>query len=224
MNRYITLLTIGLSAYLLSACQINPITNRPPASNKEVVQGAVAGAIVGAIGFEAVKLSPTSGVLLGGLLGGHLATRHEWMIDNLRKQGITVFEQGEILQVVLPADRLFYPGEIELNMSSHGVLNHVLVMLARFSRQPIFIEGHTDDHQDDIDGIYLSEAKARAVATYLWAHGISPHRVHITGHGQFRTTADLASASGRADNRAVIISTHRDPPRFDLPWDVPLIY
>lgn len=216
------LLTL-VAACVVTSCSMKPLDERAAASQKDIVMGAAGGAIAGGIAFEAVKLKPSTGAILGGLIGAHVSTRHELVMERLRANGITTFETGEILQVVLPADRIFYPGETTIRLDAKPVLHQVVTLLAYYSRQPIYVEGHVDDSLEDIPGVDLSEAKARAVGTFLWGAGINPHRVHIFGYGKFDTTAEFGSASGRSDNRAIMIVTKRDPARFDFPWDVPLI-
>ena len=67
------------------------------------------------------------------------------------------------------------------------------------------IGGHTDSTGDPEWNLYLSKARAQAVADYLARHGIAADRLFVAGHGADRPVADNETAYGRSLNRRIEI-------------------
>ena len=65
------------------------------------------------------------------------------------------------------------------------------------------IDGHTDDLGDDAYNLRLSEARARAVALWLVAHGIDEARLTVRGFGATRPQALNDTEAHRALNRRI---------------------
>jgi outer membrane protein OmpA-like peptidoglycan-associated protein len=65
------------------------------------------------------------------------------------------------------------------------------------------VEGHTDDIGSDDYNQRLSVARARAVAAYLEAQGISEARLRPTGKGESAPVASNDDEEGRRRNRRV---------------------
>ena len=65
--------------------------------------------------------------------------------------------------------------------------------------------GHTDSVGSDAYNMKLGERRARAVADYLVAEGVSPSRIDVRSLGESRPVASNATAEGRAENRRVEI-------------------
>jgi outer membrane protein OmpA-like peptidoglycan-associated protein/outer membrane protein W len=67
------------------------------------------------------------------------------------------------------------------------------------------IEGHTDSVGADAYNRALSERRARAVRDYLASRGLDPQRMRVVGYGETRPAGDNSTASGRAENRRVVL-------------------
>lgn len=67
------------------------------------------------------------------------------------------------------------------------------------------VEGHTDDTGEEAANQRLSEARAKAVADYLIAHGIAADRLTATGRGESAPAYPNDSDANRAKNRRVVI-------------------
>ncbi|MCW8828276.1 MAG: OmpA family protein [Gammaproteobacteria bacterium] len=69
----------------------------------------------------------------------------------------------------------------------------------------VTVTGHTDSLGDAAYNRALSERRARAVADYLGAQGLSDRNIKSVGMGEEKPIADNATATGRAQNRRVEI-------------------
>ena len=87
----------------------------------------------------------------------------------------------------------------------HQALSSVAIVLRKFNRTLIDINGHTDStgslqHNQD-----LSQRRALSVADYLGSQGIDQRRVSAVGFGPSQPVASNATEAGRAQNRRVEI-------------------
>ncbi|MBH9738067.1 OmpA family protein, partial [Burkholderia cepacia] len=72
---------------------------------------------------------------------------------------------------------------------------------ARFRR--VTVTGYTDSQGAHAHNVRLSEARARAVATYLRTGGLQAEHFATVGRGAAEPVASNATAEGRAQNRRV---------------------
>ena len=68
------------------------------------------------------------------------------------------------------------------------------------------VQGHTDNVGNDAYNQTLSEARAKAVVTWLTQHGVAADRLTAKGYGKTKPVADNGSDEGRAKNRRVEIA------------------
>ena len=68
------------------------------------------------------------------------------------------------------------------------------------------IEGHTDNTGSEAANLRLSRERARAVASYLIARGISENRLIAKGYGSTQPIDDNSTDAGRGRNRRIEIS------------------
>lgn len=101
---------------------------------------------------------------------------------------------------------LFDFNKSTLQPASDPVLQQILDLLKKNSTQKIEVQGHTDNVGGDAYNQTLSEARARAIGTWLTQHGISGDRLTAKGFGKTRPIADNATDAGRAKNRRVEIA------------------
>lgn len=69
------------------------------------------------------------------------------------------------------------------------------------------VEGHTDNVGKDSSNQSLSQRRAEAVRQELIADGVNAGRLTAVGYGEARPVADNSTATGRAENRRVVVST-----------------
>jgi OOP family OmpA-OmpF porin len=108
---------------------------------------------------------------------------------------------------------LFDFNKSTLQPSSDAALQPVATMLAADKTLKVEIQGHTDNVGADAYNQTLSEARAKAVVTWLTQHGVAADRLTAKGYGKTKPVADNGSDEGRAKNRRVEIADPRCSPK-----------
>jgi outer membrane protein OmpA-like peptidoglycan-associated protein len=101
---------------------------------------------------------------------------------------------------------LFDFNKSTLQPASDPVLQQILDLLKKSPTIKIEVQGHTDNVGGDAYNQTLSEARAKAIVTWLTEHGIAGDRLTAKGFGKTRPIADNATDAGRAKNRRVEIA------------------
>lgn len=123
------------------------------------------------------------------------------------EQGDTAFNIDIPLQpietnaAIVLKNIFFDPNKYELKPESQAELDQVVQLLKDNPTVHIQINGHTDNSGKLTDNKVLSEARARAVTSYLITKGIAPTRLAFKGFGDTVPVADNATPEGRAQNR-----------------------
>lgn len=91
----------------------------------------------------------------------------------------------------------------ELTPSATQKLTALMDMLNTPGVTRIKVVGYTDSQGADAYNLGLSERRARSVADFLIAQGLSADKVSSEGLGESDPVADNATAAGRAQNRRV---------------------
>jgi len=97
----------------------------------------------------------------------------------------------------------FETGKAVLKEESYQQLNNVLAFLKENPTLRLEISGHTDNVGGLAYNLRLSEARAKAVVTYLVENGIDKSRLTYKGYGPHQPVASNKTADGRALNRRV---------------------
>lgn len=116
---------------------------------------------------------------------------------------------GDWLEIELNSALLFPSGSSSPTNNASAILtviNDILANVTNFIR----VRGYTDN-QPISNEIFasnweLSVYRATAILKEMELLGITPARMAIEGYGQYSPTADNANASGRAQNRRVVIA------------------
>jgi OmpA-OmpF porin, OOP family len=101
---------------------------------------------------------------------------------------------------------LFDFNKATLHPSSDAALQPAANMLAANKALKVEVQGHTDNVGNDAYNQTLSEARAKAVVTWLTQHGVAADRLTAKGYGKTKPVADNGSDEGRARNRRVEIA------------------
>ena len=101
---------------------------------------------------------------------------------------------------------LFDFNKSTLQPASDPVLQQILDLLKKSPPLKIEVQGHTDNVGGDAYNQTLSEARAKAIVTWLTQHGIAADRLTAKGFGKTKPVADNATDTGRAKNRRVEIA------------------
>jgi flagellar motor protein MotB len=123
--------------------------------------------------------------------------------------GIEVRQDGDVVRVEAPADRLFMPGSSYLQNGGEALLESIGADLRRnFPDNIIGIEGHTDDgathSQQFPTNHHLSAAQALAAYNALVQRGTMPaNQLFVIGHGANHPVVSNASDVGKTRNRRI---------------------
>lgn len=113
-------------------------------------------------------------------------------------------ERGTLITV---SERvLFDSGSSELKKDSRDLLDNVAKVLNEKTRNPILIEGHTDNVGSKDANIALSEKRAFAVKRELVSRGVSDKRITTKGLWFSAPKGDNTTAEGRSINRRTEIT------------------
>ncbi|MNL60633.1 putative lipoprotein YiaD precursor [compost metagenome] len=88
----------------------------------------------------------------------------------------------------------------------YPTLNSVAIVLNKFNRTLVDINGHTDSTGSQQHNQVLSENRALSVANYLFSQGLDQRRVSTLGFGPNQPIASNATPDGRAQNRRVEVT------------------
>jgi len=128
--------------------------------------------------------------------------------SNITRQGLVVR--------VLTDNLLFTSGSATLRSTGDPLLNEVAHLLNIDRKNPITVEGFTDNvpiHTAQFPTNWqLSTARAVNVLLYLTAHGVARGRLGAAGYADLHAIASNTTATGRARNRRVDIVLNRDYP------------
>jgi flagellar motor protein MotB len=123
--------------------------------------------------------------------------------------GVEVRQDGDVVRVEIPADRIFMPGSNYFQNGGEQLLDNVAADLRQnFPDNLIGIEGHTDDgathSQQFPTNHHLSAAQALAVYNSLAQKRVmAPNQLFVIGHGGNHPVVSNSSDAGKARNRRV---------------------
>ncbi|MCR4924393.1 MAG: flagellar motor protein MotB [Lachnospiraceae bacterium] len=120
---------------------------------------------------------------------------------------------SQYVSLTLNGALLFDSGSAQLKEESLPILNKIGMILKKYGKSVIEIEGHTDNvpiHNSAFSSNNeLSSARALAVFEYLVENsGLDPSMVKHSGRGEYVPIADNSTAAGRAQNRRVEIKLY----------------
>ena len=130
--------------------------------------------------------------------------------------GIDVRQDGDVVRVEVPGDRLFMPGSPYFQTGAQQLLVSVATDLRRsFPDHIIGIEGHTDNRathsQQYPTHHHLSAAQALSVYNLLvQQHAMPASQLFVIGHGANHPVVSNASEEGQKRNRRIEIVVYPD--------------
>lgn len=123
--------------------------------------------------------------------------------------GVDVRQDGDVVRVEIPGDRVFMPGSPMFQNGADQLLLSVAADLRRsFPDHIIGVEGHTDDRathsQQYPTSHHLSAAQALAVCNLLTQRNtMPPSQLFVIGHGANHPVVSNASEEGKRRNRRI---------------------
>jgi outer membrane protein OmpA-like peptidoglycan-associated protein len=208
---------VALASIVVAGCT----TTDPYTGEKQISKttgGAVIGALAGAAGGLVVanqtgadpRAAALIGAGIGGLTGGAIGNYMDQQEAELRAQlqgtGISVTRQGDRIILNMPSNITFATDQDQINPGFYPTLNSVAIVLRKFDKTYIDINGHTDNVGNAAYNQGLSERRAASVANYLGPQGVDQRRISTLGFGMTQPIASNANEAGRAQNRRVEIS------------------
>lgn len=120
---------------------------------------------------------------------------------------------SQYVSLTLNGGILFDSGKAVLKPEASTVLNKIGIILEKYAKSTIEIEGHTDNvpiHTAQFaDNDELSDARALSVFRYVLEHtNLNPASLKHAGRGEYVPVADNATAEGRTKNRRVEIKIY----------------
>jgi len=205
------------SSLILASCSqsTDPLTGKPQVNR--TAAGAGIGAAVGAVGGLLIakskgndsRKSALIGAGIGALVGGGVGAYQDKQEAELRQQlvntGVSVSRNGNTIVLNMPSNVTFASGQDALNSNFFPVLDSVSIILNKYPKTLLDVDGHTDNVGDDTSNQALSERRAVSVARYLNSRQVDSRRLQIVGFGESRPVADNNTDQGRALNRRVEI-------------------
>jgi outer membrane protein OmpA-like peptidoglycan-associated protein len=207
---------VAVAAAYLSACTTtDPYTGEQKVSN--TAGGAALGAGVGAVAGLLVGNNPVQrrnaaligagiGALAGGAIGNYMDTQESELRAQLEGTGVSVTRMGDRIILNMPSNVTFATDQDRVIPPFYPTLDSVAVVLRKFDKTLIDVDGHTDSVGNAGYNQDLSERRANSVANYLAERGVDPRRMSAMGYGLERPIASNASEIGRAQNRRVEIA------------------
>lgn len=123
--------------------------------------------------------------------------------------GVEARQDGDVVRVELPGNRLFTPGSARLLPDASRMIDDVADAISRqYPGQLIGVEGHTDN-DPVLSGQWannhqLSTARAMAVYDQLTLRGrFRPEQLFVVGHGANQPVVSNATPAGKERNRRV---------------------
>jgi outer membrane protein OmpA-like peptidoglycan-associated protein len=182
---------VALAATYLSAC-----TTTDPYTGEQKVSNTAGGAAIGA----------GVGALAGGAIGNYMDTQESELRAQLQGTGVSVTRMGDRIILNMPSNVTFATDQDQVIPPFYPTLDSVALVLRKFEKTLIDVDGHTDSVGNAGYNQDLSERRANSVANYLASRGVDPRRMSAMGYGLERPIASNASESGRAQNRRVEIA------------------
>ncbi|MGI8977766.1 MAG: OmpA family protein [Pirellulaceae bacterium] len=128
--------------------------------------------------------------------------------------GLEVRQDGEVIRIEIPSDRLFVPGTAQPTGNSSMILDEIANAVARsYPRQRIVLEAHGDGTggANAITSHTLTASQVQAVFQQLVTRGRVPARqLSMLALGDNHPLAAVASQEGRAKNRRVEVVIYPD--------------
>lgn len=208
---------IGTFALALSSCYtVDPYTGEQKVAKATAGAGigAASGAILGAVignntgsgdAGRGAAIGAAAGALIGGGIGNYMDQQEAAIRQQLEGTGVSVTRVGNDIVLNMPHDVTFDVGRDQIRGEFAGTLDSVALVLNKFNRTLVNIDGHTDSTGGASYNQGLSERRAGAVAQYFTSRRVDPRRLIVRGFGESKPIASNATESGRAANRRVEI-------------------
>ena len=208
---------VCVSLFLLTLCScfhppynnFRPDQRRLRQTSFGVAFGAGMGAMVGTVAGSTV-----AGAAVGGAVGALHAlykNSRRAMIAELQNQDIHLIEYGDTATLVLPTDHYFVFNSPRINDICYPGLVTLVNFLKYYDCTTIYVAAFSDNVGSRYHKKTLTQARAEAMLTFLWANGIKAQRLHAEGYGDKYDVGDNKLIRGSAYNRRIEIQLVKAP-------------
>ena len=199
------------AAVFLAGCTTDPYTGQQKVSN--TAGGAALGALAGAgVGLLAggndrrnALIGAGIGALAGGAIGSYMDQQEAELRGYLQGTGVSVTRNGDQIVLNMPSNITFATDQDQVMPAFHQTLNAVALVLNKYNRTFVDVNGHTDSTGSLSHNMALSQRRAGSVGNYLINQGVDGRRLAMNGFGPNQPIASNATPDGRAQNRRVEI-------------------
>ena len=94
-------------------------------------------------------------------------------------------------------------GKAVITEDSYAELDQMVEFIKKNPSMQIEVAGHTDSEGPDDFNLFLSQARAQAVARYISNKGIDPEHLIAKGYGETKPIESNATEAGKSKNRRV---------------------
>lgn len=194
-------------ALVLSACATTTAQD-PYAQTKRGAMiggavGAAAGLFVGDGELDEVLGTAVVGAGVGAGIGLYMDKQQQELEEIEGADVVRVDE--DTLQVNFDSDILFEIDSSLLSSAARGELDEFALVMNRYPKTAIVIQGYTDSTGSESHNLALSERRAESVYAHLAARQVAPDRMVPIGYGEAYPLASNQNAAGRSLNRRVSI-------------------
>lgn len=199
----------------LTSCSFNPFTTNNELTGSGVGAGIGAGVGAGSAALLGAQKSVIALAGIGGAALGYYVTTIDYASGGVVKAGGQVYTLGDYTTIEIPTDSIFEENSSDLLPEAKPALESAAAVLARTPNSNIVVSGNTSGYGTRRWEFKLSEARAREVAAFLWAHGISSlvssgpsfgtRKLTYVGYGNyFPISNNIKSESIRQNSRIQI--------------------
>jgi outer membrane protein OmpA-like peptidoglycan-associated protein len=173
--------------------------------------GATVGGIAGAIGGTAgtaVVGTALAGAAVGGAAGLAVGVYRESkraILLGLNKHDIVYIQYGDTHTLIVPTDRYYLFNSNVLNDLCYPGLTYIIRLLQLYPKCTVHVAAFTDNIGSSRHKKMLTQARAEAMVTYLWANGIPAEKLNAQGYGDKHDVAPNSIIHGSAHNRRLEI-------------------
>jgi outer membrane protein OmpA-like peptidoglycan-associated protein len=204
-TRILSIFLVSSVILLLTSCYQPPFNNFKP--HNYVVKPAITGTGVGVIA-GAVSGNILIGTGIGAAAGtavGLYKNSKAYILQELRKNDIEFIQYGDTITLIVPTDRYFLFNSARLNELCYIGLVDIIRLLKHYPKCKIYVAAFTDNIGSKYHKRILTQARAEAMVTFLWANGIDSQRLEGEGYSDKNNVAPNTIIHGSAFNRRIEI-------------------
>lgn len=143
--------------------------------------------------------------------------REKAIVQQLRRQAIEFIQYGDQRTLLIPTDRYFVFDTPHLNDICYAGLNNIVQLIKGRAYCTIYVAGFSDNVGTRYHKDKLSQARAEAMLTFLWANNIPAESLKAEGYGEQHAIGDNRFIHASAYNRRLEIQWTLKDPKLKCP-------